>query len=178
MYFFFAASAILHWASRGCWRDTAGGRLFSGVLVCCGGSCSCCKILGHLVVLCSSCGTSACTPSSSSESWSWLSKMFLWTSRHGYWGPQASHHFCQWAGSRGSDFLCSLACQTWLPAPKWVISCLFVVQLCLGSPANFATTILSLVRVEYQKVCSFLVYSPLALECSLEFSLLLLSYYS
>lgn len=49
------------------------------------------KILGHPVV-CSSCAASAHTPSSSSESQSWLSTIFLWTSRHRYRGPQPSHH--------------------------------------------------------------------------------------
>lgn len=61
--------------------------------------------------------------------------------------------FCQWAGSSTSGFLCLLACQSWPPALSGV-SCLPVVQLCLGSPADFAihcaTVLPSLVRLEYQ----------------------------
>ena len=55
-----------------------------------------------------------------------LQTQTLWTS-----GPTP---FCQWAGSRSSDFL-----YFYLPTcTQWAVSCLLVVQLCLGSLANFA----------------------------------------
>lgn len=72
-------------ASRGCWRDTIGGRDFSSwfcVIV------SCPKILGRSVVLGFSRVPSAWCPSSS-QSWSWLSE--TWPSRPKHCGLQGSH---------------------------------------------------------------------------------------